>query len=51
MELNQTDIAEFKSICVEELGIELSETEVLLDRARRDIEARLEKLERSKRKS
>jgi hypothetical protein len=34
-----------------QLSLEMSEAEVLLDRARRDIEARLDKLESSKRKS
>jgi hypothetical protein len=38
-------------VSFKQLSLEMSETEVLLDRARRDIEARLEKLERSKRKS
>jgi hypothetical protein len=38
-------------VSFKQLSLELSEAEVLLDRARRDIEARLEKLERSKRKS
>lgn len=38
-------------VSFKQLSLEISETEVLLDRARRDIEARLEKLERSKRKS
>ena len=38
-------------VSFKQLSLEMSETEVLLDRARRDIETRLEKLERSKRKS
>ena len=38
-------------VSFKQLSLELSEAEVLLDRARRDIETRLEKLERSKRKS
>jgi hypothetical protein len=38
-------------VSFKQLSLEMSETEVLLDRARRDIEARLAKLERSKGKS
>lgn len=37
-------------VCFKQLSLEMSEAEVLLDRARRDIESRLDKLER-KRKS
>ena len=38
-------------VCFKQLSLEMSETEVLLDRARRDFESRLDKLESSKRKS
>jgi hypothetical protein len=41
---------EEQRVCFKQLSLEMSEAEVLLDRSRRDIEARLEKLER-KRKS
>lgn len=35
-------------VCFKQLSLEMSEVEVLLDRARRDIETRLEKLERKR---
>ena len=38
-------------VCFKQLSLEMSEAEVLLDRARRDFESRLDKLESSKRKS
>ena len=41
---------EEQRVCLKQLSLEMSEAEVLLDRARRDIESRLDKLER-KRKS
>ena len=37
---------EEQRVCFKQLSLEMSEAEVLLDRARRDIEARLDKLER-----
>jgi len=42
---------EEQRVCFKQLTLEMSEAEVLLDRARRDIEARLDKLETAKRKS
>jgi hypothetical protein len=42
---------EEQRVCFKQLSLEMSEAEVLLDRARREIESRLGKLERSKRKS
>ncbi len=42
---------EEQRVCFRQLSLEMSEAEVLLDRARRDIESRLDKLESSKRKS
>lgn len=42
---------EEQRVCFKQLSLEMSEAEVLLDRARRDIEARLDKLEGAKRKS
>lgn len=42
---------EEQRVCFKQLSLEMSEAEVLLDRARRDIESRLDKLESSKRKS
>jgi hypothetical protein len=41
---------EEQRVCLKQLSLEMSEAEVLLDRARRDMESRLDKLER-KRKS
>lgn len=40
---------EEQRVCFKQLSLEMSEAQVLLDRARRDIESRLEKLESSKR--
>ena len=42
---------EEQRVCFKQLSLEMSEAEVLLDRARRDIESRLDKLESSKGKS
>ncbi|MCA1574885.1 MAG: hypothetical protein LC770_10180 [Acidobacteria bacterium] len=42
---------EEQRVCFKQLSLEMSEAEVLLDRARRDFESRLDKLESSKRKS
>ncbi|CAN5559465.1 hypothetical protein BH20ACI3_BH20ACI3_18610 [soil metagenome] len=42
---------EEQRVCFKQLSLEISEAEVLLDRARRDIESRLDKLESSNRKS
>lgn len=42
---------EEQRVCFKQLSLEMSEAEVLLDRARRDIESRLDKLESPKRKS
>jgi hypothetical protein len=42
---------EEQRVCFKQLSLEMSEAEVLLDRARRDLESRLQKLESSKRKS
>jgi len=42
---------EEQRVCFKQLSLEVSEAEVLLDRARRDIESRLDKLESSKSKS
>jgi DNA anti-recombination protein RmuC len=42
---------EEQRVCFKQLSLEMSEAEVLLDRARRDIESRLNKLESSKGKS
>ena len=39
---------EEQRVCFKQLSLEMSEAEVLLDRARRDIESRLDKLESSK---
>jgi hypothetical protein len=43
--------SEEQLVCFKQLSLEMSEAEVLLDRARRDIESRLDKLESSNRKS
>jgi hypothetical protein len=52
-ELRERDgqLLEEQRVCFKQLSLEMSEAEVLLDRARREIESRLGKLERSKRKS
>jgi hypothetical protein len=42
---------EEQRVCFKQLSLEMSETEVLLDRARRDIESRLAKLEGANRES
>lgn len=42
---------EEQRVCFKQLSLEMSEAEVLLDRARRDIESRLDKLEGSNRES
>ncbi len=42
---------EEQRVCFKQLSLEMSEAEVLLDRARRNLESRLDKLENSKRKS
>jgi hypothetical protein len=42
---------EEQRVCFKQLSLEMSESEVLLDRARRDFESRLDKLESPKRKS
>jgi len=42
---------EEQRVCFKQLSLEMSEAEVLLDRARRDIESRLDKLESPNRKS
>ncbi len=42
---------EEQRVCFKQLSLEMSEAEVMLDRARRNIESRLDKLENSKRES
>ena len=52
-ELREGDaqLKEEQRVCFKQLSLEMSEAEVLLDRARRNIETRLDKLERSNPKS
>ncbi|MGH9967878.1 MAG: hypothetical protein ACREBG_08635 [Pyrinomonadaceae bacterium] len=52
-ELRQRDerLLDEQRVCLKQLSLEMTEARTLLDRARREIESRLEKLETAKRKS